>query len=221
MASKRPGVRLGFRTLLSLALCAAAAGAVLAHVAIDVVGDYALATDSYDYLHHSSRELISGVALAIAAMLVGRGLRRCCEIAQRNRTRLAHAAYGMREAVGYAMVAAAASCALVPAMEWLDGRLDGMAVRQIGDAFGGSLLIGLVTTAVCASLVAALIFALARWLISYRDAIVTILETLMRWSGDAVRRLACDLDRYRLTFRRRASHASRLSKRGPPVTLSV
>ncbi|MGA8796668.1 MAG: hypothetical protein WB526_06330, partial [Candidatus Cybelea sp.] len=125
-------MRLGFRTLVSLTLCAAAAGAVLAHVAIDVVGDYALATDSYDHLHHSSRELISGVALAIAAILVGRGLRGCCEIAQRNRTRLAQTAYGMREAVGYSLGAVAASCMLVPAMEWLDGRLDGMAVRQIG-----------------------------------------------------------------------------------------
>jgi hypothetical protein len=110
---------------------------------------------------------------------------------------------------------------LVPAMECLDARLDGTAVRQIGDAFGGSLLIGLVTTAVCAGLVAALIFALARWLISYRDAIVTILETLLRWNGDAVRRFACDLDRYRLTFQRRASYASPLSKRGPPVARSV
>jgi hypothetical protein len=106
-------------------------------------------------------------------------------------------------------------------MEYLDGRLDGTAVRQLGDAFGGSLLVGLVTTVACASLVAALIFALARWLISYRDAIVTILETLLRWSGDSVRRLASDLDRYCLTFRRRVSHASRLSKRGPPVALFV
>jgi hypothetical protein len=221
VASKPRGVRLGSRTLLSLALCAAAAGAVLAHVAIDVVGDYALTTDSYDHLHHSSRELISGVALAIAFILVARGLRGCFEIAQRNRTRLAHAAYGMREAVGYSMAAVGASCALVPAMEWLDGRLDGIAIREIGDAFGGSLLIGLATTAVCAGLVAALIFALARWLISYRDAIVTILETLMHWTGDAIRRFAGELDRYCLTFRRRVSHASRLSKRGPPVTLSV
>ncbi len=214
-------MRVGFRTLLSLALCAAAAGAVFAHAAIDVVGDYALATDSYDHLHHSSRELISGVALAIAAILVARGLRGCCEIAQRNRTRLACAAYGTRDALGYWIAAVAASCTLVPAMEYLDGRLDGMAVRQLGDAFGGSLLVGLLTTVVCASLVAALIFALARWLVSYRDAIVTILETLLRWSGDAVRRLASDLDRYRLTFRRRVSHASRLSKRGPPVALFV
>jgi hypothetical protein len=219
--SKRPGVRLGSRTLLSLALCAASAGAVLAHLAIDVVGDYALADDSYDHLHHSSRELISGVALAIAAILIVRGLRGCCEIAQRNRTRLVHAAYGTREAVGYSIGAVAASCGLVPAMEWLDGRLDGMAVRQIGDAFGGSLLLGLATTAVCASLVAALIFALARWLISYRDAIVSILETLMRWTGDAVRRLACELNRYCLTFRRRTFLASPLSKRGPPVAFCV
>jgi hypothetical protein len=214
-------VRIGFRTLVSVVLCAAAAGAVIAHVAIDIVGDYALAHDSYDDVQHGSRAFVSGAALTIAVFLAARGLSACCAIAARNRTRLPSPPCGARELLMFILASVSGSSILVPAMEWLDGRFDGMPVRQIGDGFGGSLLIGLVTTAACASLVAALIFALARWLVSYRDAIIAILETLMRWSGDAVRRLACDLDRYCLTFRRRASHASRLSKRGPPVTFSV
>lgn len=219
--SKRHVVRVGFRTLLSLALCAAAAGAVFAHVAIDVVGDYALASDSYDHIHHGSRELIGGLALAIAAILVARGMRSCFEIAQVNRRRIAFAALGVREGVAYAIAAVGLTCMLVPAMEYLDGGLGGASVHRLGDAFGGSLILGLVTTAVCAGLVAALVFALARWLISYRDAIVTMLETLLRWSGDAVRRSSSELDRYRLAFRRRAPHAVRLSKRGPPVAFFV
>jgi hypothetical protein len=108
---------------------------------------------------------------------------------------------------------------LVPAMEWLDGRLDGVAVRALNDAFGGSLLLGLVTTVVCASLIATLVFAIARWLVSHRDAIVAIIETLLRRSDDVLRHSACDLDRRRLSFRRGAAPALRLAKRGPPVTI--
>ncbi len=202
-------------------MCAAAAGAALAHVAIDVVGDYAPFHDSYDDLAHGSRGLISGAALVIAILLAARGLRSCCDIAQNNRSRLVGIAFGARETIGFLAAAVLTSCILVPAMEWLDGRFDGVAVRQLGDAFGGSLLLGLVTTAICASLIALLVFAVARWLISHRNAIVALLETVLRWNGDAARRLTCDLDRYRLTFRRRAPHALRRSKRGPPVVLFV
>jgi hypothetical protein len=214
-------VRVGFRTLVSLILCAAAAGAALAHFAIDVVGDYALAHDSYDDLAHSSRGLISGVAFAIAIFLAARGLRHCCEIALKNRARLPAAAGRGRELLGFLFAAVAASLALVPAMEWFDGRLDDVPVQNLSAAFGGSLLLGIVTTAICVSLVAALVYVLARWLISYRDVIVTVVATLLRPSGNAVLRLAYKLERSPLTLRRRAPHALRISRRGPPVTLPV
>jgi hypothetical protein len=142
-----PGVRVGFRTLVSLALCAAAAGAAMAHVAIDVVGDYALTADSYDRLGHGSRELLSGAALILAVVLAGRGLRICCEIAAVNRTRILVSAPRVRETLGFVVATVAASATLVPMMEWLDGRLAGISVRGIDDAFGGSLWLGLVTTA--------------------------------------------------------------------------
>jgi hypothetical protein len=193
----------------------------MAHVTIDVIGDYALTHDSYDNLAHGSRELIAGVALVIAVILAARGLRGCCDIAQINRSRLIRVAFGARETVGYLLAAVAACCVLVPAMELVDGSLDGAAVRQLGDAFGGSLLLGLITTAVCATLMALIVFAVARWLLAHRDTIAAIIETLLRWNGDAVRRFTCDLERYRLTFRCRAPHALRFSKRGPPVTLFV
>src|SRR5580704_1729911 len=83
-----PSVRVGFRTLVSLALCAVAAGAAMAHVAIDVVGDYALTADSYDHLRHGSRDVVSAVALVLAVVLAARGLRLCCEIASLNRSRI-------------------------------------------------------------------------------------------------------------------------------------
>lgn len=212
-------MRVGFRTLFTLALCAAAAGAVIAHVAIDVIGDFALAHDSYDYLQHDSRALVGGVALAIAVLLAARGLSACCAIAARNRSRLPSAPLDAREPLAFVLAAVYGSVLFVPAMEWLDGRLDSAPVRHLDEAFGGSLLLGVMTTVICASAVAVLIYALVRWLIGYRDVIATILETLLSWSGGAVRCFACDLDRYRLTFRRPAPNALRLSKRGPPVAV--
>ncbi len=214
-------MRVGFRTLLSLILCAAAAGAALAHFAIDVVGDYALAHDSYDDLAHSSRGLISGVAFAIAVFLAARGLRHCCEIAVKNRACLPAAVGRGRDLLGFLMAAVAASLALIPAMEWFDGRLDGAPVNNLSEAFGGSLLLGIVTAVICVSLVAALVYALAHWLISYRDAFVTVVATLLRPIANAVPHLTYKLERSPLTLRRRAPHALRISRRGPPVALPV
>jgi hypothetical protein len=212
-------VRVGLRTLVSLALCAACAGAAIAHLAIDVVGDYALSRDSYDYLRHSSRDLVTGLALVLATLLAARGLRVCCEIADANRTRLLRPVLRLRETIGTLVAAIAASIAIVPAMECLDGRLDGMPVRRLVDAFGGSIPLGIATTFVCAALVALLVCSVARWLISHRDAIATIIETLSRRAPGAPRPSGFDLVAQLVTPRRRRTPtALRLSKRGPPST---
>ena len=210
----------GFRTLFSLGLCAAAAGAALAHVAIDVLGDFALANDSYDHVAHGSRELVSGVALFLAVVLAARGLRICCEIASINRSRIPLPIRRLPEALGFVGAAVAGSVALVPAMEWLDGRLAGAPVLALGDAFGGSVLLGVITTVVCAAAIAFAIYAVARWLISHRDCIVTVIVTLLRWMADGVRSSVYTLTSRGFTpRRRRAPNALRLCKRGPPLLL--
>jgi hypothetical protein len=189
----------------------------MAHYAIDVVGDYALTADSYDHLNHSSRDLISAVALVLAAIIAARGLRVCCEIAAANRTRILTSTPRLREALGFVAAAVAASATLVPMMEWLDGRLAGISVRGIDDAFGGSLWLGLVTTVVCAAGVALLVYGIARWLVSHRDTIVTIIETLLRSVTGSHRPSSYDLAEQLFTPRRRRTpNALRLSKRGPP-----
>ncbi len=211
-------VRVGFRTIVTLALCAAAAGAALAHLAIDVVGDHLLANDSYDHLRHGSRELLTGIALVAAAVLAARGLRVCCEIAARNRTRLLRPALSLRETIGMLAGGVAASAAIVPGMEYLDGRLDGVPVLRIADAFGGSILLGLATTLLCATLVALAIYAVARWLISHRDTVAAVIETLLRRRNENETPQGYDDIARRVTLRRRAPHALRLAKRGPPQT---
>ncbi|HXO17854.1 MAG TPA: hypothetical protein VN909_06760 [Candidatus Dormibacteraeota bacterium] len=215
-------VRVGFRTLVSLALCAAAAGAALAHYAIDVVGDYALARDSYDHLAHGSRELVTGIALVAAAVLAARGLRVCCEIATINRGLVARPVLRLRETIGLLFGAVAASAVMVPAMECLDGRLDGVPVVRFADAFGGSIPLGLGTTLLCAGFVALLVYGVARWLISHRDSIATMIETLLRRITLSAQPNRYGLAAQRFTPRlRQTAHALRLTKRGPPATSFV
>jgi hypothetical protein len=214
-------VRVGFRTILSLTVCAAAIGATLAHFAIDVVGDYALTRDTYDDLAHGSRAIVGGIALLVAILLAAHGLRICCEIAAKNRARLRRPAFRLREILGMSLGAIVASIALVPAMEYLDGRFDGVAVARIADAFGGSIALGIGTTVVCAALTAALVCALARWLISHRDSIATIIESFLRSCDESIDPNGYERVQLGLTFRRRTIQALRLAKRGPPQTSLV
>jgi hypothetical protein len=213
-------VRVGFRTLVSLALCAATAAAALAHVAIDVAGDYALKVDSYDNLSHGSRELVSLIAVALAFVLAARGLRLCCEIAQVNRTRIVAPGHPLREGLVFILMSVAASVALVPAMEWLDGRLNGVPVRELNDAFGGSLALGVGITIFCAAAIALVAYGIARWLISHRDSIAAIIETLLGRTVGGAHPAGYDLAR-QLSWprRKRTLYALRLSKRGPPAAI--
>ncbi|MGA7247339.1 MAG: hypothetical protein WBW89_06245, partial [Candidatus Cybelea sp.] len=123
------------------------------------------------------------------------------------------------EMLGMLAGAVAASTLLVPAMECLDGRLAGVPVRELDDAFGGSITLGIGTTLVCAAAVALLVCGLAHFLISHRDSIATIILTIFgRLSAD-VRPNGYDRVGLQLTTRRRrAPTALRLAKRGPPAT---
>jgi hypothetical protein len=212
-------VRVEFRTMASLALCAAAAGAAMAHCAIDVLGDYALRRDSYDHLRHGSRELMTGLAVFVAIVLAARGLRVCCDIAAKHRARLVRPMVGLQETVAMLAGAVTASLAMVPAMEFFDGRLAGIPVRGLSDAFGGSILLGIATTIGAAGIFALILYAVARWLISHHDSIATIIEVLLRPFSDARRAAAYDrLGSHVILRRRRAPNALRLAKRGPPAT---
>jgi hypothetical protein len=205
--------------LISLALCAAAAAAALAHYAIDVVGDFALRHDTYDGVTHGSREYAVAVALVFAVVAARRGLRACCDLAQRAQGRLAKPEFTMAGTAGYAVVATVIACVGVPVMEWFDNALAAVPLAHLSDAFGGSLLLGFATTLVCAAFVAAMFYAFARWLLEHRDVIVAIVATLLRRCDDAVVAFCTVLDVR--GFHRQASSAVALclAKRGPPVAL--
>ena len=61
------------------------------------------------------------------------------------------------------------------------------------DAFGGSIPLGLGTTFVCAALVALFVCAVARWLISHRDSIATMIETFLRSFEESLARPATNV----------------------------
>ncbi len=106
---------------------------------------------------------------------------------------------------------------LVPAMEWFDDALAAIPLAHVGDAFGGSLLLGLTTTLFCAAFVAAIFYAL-------RDGYSRIAIS----SSQSSRRCCAAINRHRSFFcteinlrglHRQSSSpvALSLAKRGPPV----
>ncbi|HTU81153.1 MAG TPA: hypothetical protein VMF61_03435 [Candidatus Acidoferrales bacterium] len=204
------------RSLVELSLGAAAFAAALAHYAIDVVGDFALAHDTYDDVAHGSREIVTGIAIAIAAIVALRGLRTCCEFTAERRWRRSLPGLSWRALPLFVASAAAGATAIVPLMELTDARCAGIRLDDVGDAFGGSLLLGAGVTVACAIAVACICFSLARWIVSRRDRIVTLVVSLVARTV-AVVPSAQHVARYFTSpRRRRATCALRLSKRGPP-----
>jgi hypothetical protein len=205
------------RMFVPLFLCAAAGAAALAHLAIDIVGDYALPHDTYDSIAHDSRQLVAGIALFAAVTLALRGLRVCCEVAVANRGRLPVAGLSGGQVAAFVAGVVVAVWSLVPAMELLDARLAGTALDGIDDAFGGSMALGLGVSVACAAVVALLIFGIAFWIVSHRDAIETIVVSLMGRSDGTVCPNTQELRRRSVRPHRLGTvYALRLCKRGPP-----
>jgi hypothetical protein len=207
-------MRVDFRKIAPLAACAAIASAALAHYAIDVVGDFALAHDAYDDLHHASRGIAAGIAALIAMFLAGRGLRICCELAERRSGRIT-AALTRLEAVTLFVASVLCSVALVPLMEWCDGRLTGAPVDDLTSAFGGSVALGVATTACCAAVLTLCLTSLVQ---CKRGEIIIAMVATLLGRRDRFPWCFCGdwLLQRRRFLRRCPLHALRLWKRGPP-----
>ncbi|HYL28124.1 MAG TPA: hypothetical protein VEW74_09855 [Candidatus Nitrosotalea sp.] len=167
------------RSLVALVIAAAAAAAVVAHATIDVIADFLVAHASYDDVSsHDSRGLVVFVAAAIAGLVALHGLRLCCDAAA-NRTLASSPAPSWRSAPIFAGATMLLAAMIVPAMELFDARLARTPLTGLGDAFGGSVLLGLGTTLACAAAVSIAVFALARWILSHRDRIVAAIAGII------------------------------------------
>lgn len=168
------------RSLLALVVAAAAAAAVAAHGTIDVIADFLVAHASYDDVSsHGSRGLVVTIAGLFAGLIALHGMRLCCDVAA-NRTLTSSRAPSWRSAYLFVGATMLLASFIVPAMELFDSRLAGERLDGLDDAFGGSVVLGLVTTLVCAAAVAIAVFALARWILSHRERIIAAIVGMTR-----------------------------------------
>jgi hypothetical protein len=129
-----------------------ALGAVIAHVVVDVAGDYLLARDAYDGIAHDSRTLLLGL-LAIGTLIAAS--RTVFSMLDRHRGTSGSFLTAVRDALGHPARFAAAAAAIailgMVAMESLDCIVGGR-IADVADLFGGSLLLGAVAAAVSGAL---------------------------------------------------------------------
>jgi hypothetical protein len=128
-----------------MALAGAFFAALLAHVAIDVAGDYLLAHDTYDDDAHGSR-YVASIALLVSVLVALSAYARAVVAETRGmRGALRASLRSSMPASSFAFAALVASLAmpLLLGMAWLDSLVAGAPVDGVIDLFGGSLALGI------------------------------------------------------------------------------
>jgi hypothetical protein len=202
--------------LLGVALSAA----LVAHVTIDVLGDYLLPHDTYDGLDHSSRDLVGFGTLLItllgAAFAAGAAVReaRGSENAFCRALRSALPHHTLRFTAGTVAAATLALCT----MEFGDALFAHQTVDDVGDLFGGSVLLG--GTVVSATATALSLATLRFIRLLSRSRIVTqVLVAFLRRRVDRVfaREMFRELS-HRLIYRVHSA-CRQVAGRAPPPLL--
>jgi len=167
---------------LALPCFAACAAAVLAHVAIDIAGDYLLAKDAYDALDHGSRFGVSLLALVAAAGGLWAILRaalaevRGSQGALRSVLRAAAPASPLR----FLGIVALFSVPVLLGMAGLDAAVAGKPVDDLGDLVGGSFILAGTLLALCAGLVSGAVLGFLRLLCRFHRTLVRVVEAFVR-----------------------------------------
>jgi hypothetical protein len=172
-------IQLGFYVLL--VVLAATIAAVLAHVTIDVLGDFLLAHDTFDGVEHHSRAVFLGIFVLVAGLvalrfvweLMGRGVGSLRELLRRLRT-----ARGSSPIHFVLHVIAVAVVGLV-LMEFLDCTISGSEFRDVADLMGGSLLLGGSTTTVLGAIVAIAVRALFGLIVDWEPCIAAVISRFL------------------------------------------
>lgn len=150
---------LGRLLCFALVLIAAGLAAFIAHVAIDVAGDYLLPRDSYDFVTHHSRAVAIAGSLVLAATVTLRVFGVALDQARGARISLRavldHALFPTPWRF-VALVVAATLCAL-GAMESLDTLARDAKIDDLADMFGSSVWLGLGIAMPTAALIGALV----------------------------------------------------------------
>lgn len=167
---------------LALPCFAACAAAVLAHVAIDIAGDYVLAKDAYDALDHGSRFGVSLLALAAAAGGLWAIIRAALAEARGSHgaLRAVLRAAAPSSPVRFLGIVALFSVPVLLGMAGLDAAVAGKPVDDLGDLLGGSFVLAGSMLALCAGLVSAAVLGFLRLLCRYHRTLVRVLEAFVR-----------------------------------------
>jgi hypothetical protein len=211
--------RFGLRALA--VACAAALAAAIAHVAIDLAGDFVLAHDEYDDIGHGSRLPASEIALLLGLLLALRLLLRAGSNAAVARGALRRAVLVLigRRPWAFASIVAATTLVATALMEFADTVTAGSARTDVAALFGGSIPLGC-GIAIAVALVVA--FGLRRLLVFVAGsdaAIARLLESWLRGSQQVPsgsRTQAVVSPGYGSSFAG-SSAARRAGKRAPPL----
>jgi len=204
--------------MLAVAACGAA---LLAHVGIDVAGDFLLAHDTYDGLEHRSRGEILSLALGFACASILWILWVAFEDVrgERGATRLTVEDLLGRGPWKFVAAVVALSLPALLGMEFFDVRSGGGRIDDIADLLGGSAPLGLGIVSVTATLAGLAVRYLARLLLASHRAFVAVAHRLIalvarvRPQGDArppERGVGCQIGQRSILSRRSG-------KRGPPL----
>jgi hypothetical protein len=212
-----PGTALLLR--LAMPLAAALVAVLAAHVAIDVVGDYVLAHDTYDDHAHGSRRLAS-LALAVTLLTALWAFARAVLAETRgSRGALRAALYATlpESPVTFVLMVVAAVVPLLPAMGWVDALTAGARVDDVADLVGGSIPLGAGIAGAFALAAGTAAYRVVAFLGRHHRAIVRAVEAFVRLAGCAARAALTLTDRPNRP-RALAAPARRAGRnRAPPI----
>lgn len=196
---------------------AGALAATVAHVVIDVAGDYVLARDAYDGVAHHSRVLLLAV-IGLAVLLAA--ARAICDMLDRRCGSTKSTLAAVRDALGnpaaFALSSACVAVITLIGMESFDSSLTGR-LDDIGDLFGGSVALGAGTALIAGAVVGWLTHRFVRILAAYEAPIAAFIVAVLNFSsrGTGIRPI-----RHNLCVSPAVAYALILSrqgsKRGPP-----
>jgi hypothetical protein len=198
----------------------AALAAVVAHVCVDVAGDYLLAHDDYDNVVHHSRILALALVTGIAVVAILRVFGEMLHSTARNpRTLL----YRLRGSLGnpllFAVQAAALTVVTMAAMESLDCALS----ADFGGwtaLFGGSVLLGGGTATGCGAILGFLAHRFLAWLADREPRIAALIVAVFRAQIAGATCITASRATSAAAPRRRELLLSCLGrKRGPPLPI--